>query len=298
MSPVLAFLLGACAMLGLALIREQRRRQREQATLRLFAEDFRNALAGQRGDLFRTEETALAALADELTKGVEALARQEERTAQAKSRLAKGMADLAHQLKTPIASLRLLSELRPADDIALAESRQLDRLETLVQGLLTLARVDAGTLPLQITRLNGADIAEDAIHALTPLLQDRQQEIRCHVDMNLTWQGDARWSTEILINLLKNASDATPIGGTVHLTGKNAAPLYIAWLIKDEGPGIAPEDQGHLFERFYRGKHAREDGVGIGLSLARELAIYQGGSLDAANDPHGGAVFTLRFYQH
>lgn len=302
MMTTLAFLSGLLITAAVALYRERRRARRESRAIERLLAGFELALAGEHGALFSGEETALAAFADELTKAVAEVARRERQTAAAKAALAKSLADLAHQLKTPIASLRLLSDLAEAAlppaqrSVSAAERRQLDRLEELVQGILTLARVDAGTLPLAATRLDGVDLAYAVEAALSPLLEGRSQTLHMEVPDDLHWQGDRRWTTEILINLVKNASDASADDATVHLSARSAAPLYIEWQIRDAGPGIDATDLPHLFERFYRGKNARSDGVGIGLSLARELALAQGGSLEASNAPEGGALFTLRFY--
>ncbi len=110
------------------------------------------------------------------------------------------------------------------------------------------------------------------------------------------FSGDAAWTVEALGNVLKNCVEHTPAGGsiTAQLTEN---PIYSQILISDTGPGIAPEDLPHLFERFYRGKHATAQSVGIGLSLARMIITAQNGTIQASNRREGGAQFTIRFYK-
>ena len=97
-------------------------------------------------------------------------------------------------------------------------------------------------------------------------------------------------------NLLKNCMEHAPAGGEVRVACEENA-LYTQFTIEDSGPGFAPEDLPHLFERFYRGHGASSQSVGIGLALARRIAAEQNGTLKAENAPAGGARFTLRFYK-
>ena len=110
------------------------------------------------------------------------------------------------------------------------------------------------------------------------------------------FSGDAAWTVEALGNVLKNCVDHTPAGGsiTAQLTEN---PIYSQILISDTGPGMDREDLPHLFERFYRGKHATAQSVGIGLSLARMIITAQNGTIQASNRREGGAQFTIRFYK-
>ena len=105
---------------------------------------------------------------------------------------------------------------------------------------------------------------------------------------------DLDWTMEAMINLMKNCMEHNR-GGTVHCFYEQN-PLYTQILIWDEGKGFFKEDIPHLFERFYRGKNAGEGGIGIGLSLSKEIIERQNGTIRAQNMPEGGACFEIRFY--
>ena len=108
---------------------------------------------------------------------------------------------------------------------------------------------------------------------------------------------DLDWTMEAVINLLKICMEHTPQGTSVHCSYEKN-PLYVRIRIWDEGEGIAKEDQSRLFERFYRGKGAKDTGIGIGLCLAKAIIEMQDGVVSAYNLPAGGACFDIRFYSH
>ena len=99
------------------------------------------------------------------------------------------------------------------------------------------------------------------------------------------------------MNLLKNCMEHTPSGGAVHCSYEQN-PLYTQIRIRDTGAGFAAEDLPHLFERFYRGRDAKDGGIGIGLALSKAIIERQNGTITARNLPEGGACFEIRFYCH
>ena len=109
--------------------------------------------------------------------------------------------------------------------------------------------------------------------------------------------GDMEWTMEALMNLMKNCMEHSGQGGTIHCS-YSGNPLYAEILIWDDGEGFQAEDIPHLFERFYHGKDADENGIGIGLSLARSIFEMQNGNITARNLPEGGACFEIRVYSH
>lgn len=219
-------------------------------------------------------EDDFSPLQDELYKTVTELYHTRESALQARQNYADNLANIAHQLKTPLTAAFLSLQLAERDGTSMQNLRRpLERLARLEEALLTLSRVEAGTLPL-----------------------DRQP-----VDLPdqgcVTVTGDLEWTMQALLNLLKNCMEHTPAGGAVHCRyGCN--PLYAQVEIWDEGEGFAPEDLPHLFQRFYRGRSGTEGGLGIGLALSRSILARQNAVVTAANRPQGGGCFTVRFYSH
>ena len=123
-------------------------------------------------------------------------------------------------------------------------------------------------------------------------LRDQRLTVACG-DEAITC--DSVWTAEALGNLLKNCVEHTPPGGTISVTALETA-LYTAITVEDTGPGFDPADLPHLFERFYKGKHAAETSYGIGLALARTIVTAQNGTIQAMNTG-SGAKFVIKFYK-
>lgn len=258
------------------------------------------------GELLQAQEDDFSALEDELYKTVTALRQTREEAVRAKERFADNLANIAHQLKTPItaASLSLQRLCGQTDEFKLPESMsrltrqvqaQLDRLTILGEALLTLARIDSGTLQLKQESVDAFTVLMLAAENLESLLSKQRMKVSILENGSAEFTGDLEWTMEALMNLIKNCAEHTPEGGTITCTYEKN-PLYTEIRICDEGEGFAREDIPHLFERFYRGKCAKGEGIGIGLSLAGEIFALQNGSLTAKNLPEGGACFEVRVY--
>ena len=124
----------------------------------------------------------------------------------------------------------------------------------------------------------------------------RDIQMETEGEANVSFWGDRAWTLEAVGNIIKNCMEYTPEGGSI-LVAWEENPLYVQLAVKDSGPGIAPEDLPHLFERFYRGKNAGEGSFGIGLSLAQMIISRENGVIRAENVPEGGSRFTVRFYK-
>jgi signal transduction histidine kinase len=111
-----------------------------------------------------------------------------------------------------------------------------------------------------------------------------------------TYEGDLSWSVEAIGNILKNCMENMQKGGEITIQAEEN-PIYTEIIISDNGPGIDKEDLPHLFKRFYKGKNASSQSVGIGLALARTIITSQNGTVRAENKSNGGARFTVRFYK-
>ena len=303
----------AAAALPLAVHTRWRYRRIAELTSRVDA-----VLHGERDvDLDRMSEGELAILASEIDKMVTRLIVSADELDRERRMLADALADISHQLKTPLTSLAISTELvrrhlaesgaAPGEIERLRKIQQLeDRIERLVSTLLKLARIDAGVVRLAHAEVRAADLVDDAFAPLAVAFDIAGVAFEKSVDPEAAFMGDGAWSAEALGNILKNCMEHTPAGGAVAVRAHEDA-LACRIVVEDTGPGIAPEDLPHVFERFYRGTgsdagEVNPAGAGIGLSLARSLVAAQGGTLSAENalDAEGrvtGARFTMAFFK-
>ena len=223
---------------------------------------------------------------------------------QDKKYLQNFLSDISHQIKTPLASLQLYFDLMLQNKAMPEEKRlqfieqgqiQIRRIDWLIQGLLKMARIDAGSVKMRMVQADIADTAAQAAAPFAEQLQQKQITLFNKIPEGTIWPHDPEWLTEALSNLIKNAIEHVPPGGTIELAASKTA-LSLQLQVSDNGPGIPPEEINKVFERFYRQESAsRPDSVGIGLSLARSIFEQNGADLVAGSRPGGGAVFTASF---
>lgn len=255
---------------------------------------------GGQGMLFDFSEDAFSKLQDEIYKTVTTLYQTRDAALAARNCFAENLANIAHQMKTPISAISLSVQMAKealGESCALGIERQVNRLTYLEEALLLLARIDAGTFALERKQTD--------VFTLLSLAADNLQElsVQTGVLLDVPEMGgtdicvDLEWTMEAVMNLMKNCMEAAWAGTTVHCSYEEN-PLYTQIRIWDEGQGFAKEDIPRLFERFYRGRQAKDTGIGIGLSIAKAIIEMQNGIIRAYNLPENGACFEIRFYSH
>lgn len=253
---------------------------------------------GAGGTVIQIKEDEFSHLQDEIYKTVTSLYRTREAAVQAKRNFADNLANIAHQLKTPITaaflSLQLMKKTTPNVYGEQIEG-QLERLNRLEESLLTLSKIDSGTLPMEYSQVDIYTALNLASENLNDLLVKEQISVDISENGCVEIYGDLEWTMEALMNLMKNCMEHSKPGGVIHCD-YSGNPLYAEILIWDDGEGFQTEDIPHLFERFYRGKKAVGNGIGIGLSLAKSIFEMQNGNITARNLPEGGACFEVRVY--
>jgi len=268
--------------------------------IRMLTDYLEKVNTGSQGLLLETSDDDFSRLQDGLYKTVTTLYQTREAALEAKNNFADNLSNIAHQLKTPITAISLATQMmkcNPSSEYPGQIQRQLNRLTHLEEALLLLSRIDAGTLALKRTSV-------DVFTVLT-LASDHLQELfaQTRVSIDIPEMGeveintDLDWTMEAIMNLMKNCMEHSPEGSVVHCSYE-ANPLYVQIRIWDEGQGFAKEELPHLFERFYRGKNAKDGSIGIGLSLVKAIIEMQNGILSANNLSTGGACFEIRFYRH
>ena len=215
---------------------------------------------------------------------------------------------ISHELRTPITVMRTLTGLlldpssNPTDEqrrtMLETMERNAERMQHLIGEILDLARYRAGTIGLQLRQFDAAELAESAVATIRPLAERRDQTVELVVPKGraLRLYGDRQRLDRALLNLMSNAQHFAPDGGRVTLRLKRSPDGMVRWSVTDDGPGISAEDQAHLFERFFVGRHEPNDAQeGVGLGLPRALAIAQahGGTIEVKSRPGHGSTFTL-----
>ncbi len=252
------------------------------------------------GTIMVQREDDFSLLQDEISKTVTALCQVKEDAIKAKENYSDNLANIAHQLKTPITaaeiSIQILKQTCSDESIDKIE-RQLLRLTSLEEALLKLSRIDSGTLDLEYMPIDCYTVLNLAADNMNDLLIKKHVKIDIQENGCAVFMGDMEWTMEALMNLLKNCMEHTPFGGTVHCR-YSQNPIYTEIVISDEGEGFTKEDLPHIFERFYRGKSSSNGGIGIGLSISKAIFEMQNGNITAKNLPDGGACYEIRIYRH
>ena len=294
--------LAICTVYFLTVLLFVARRYRAIAAL---AEQVGRVLHGQEKLVtMRDEEGELAILASEIGKMTVRLKEQSDRLTGEQVRLTEAIQDMFHQIRTPLTGINLTVSLLQEEDLTAERrsrltrdlSRQSERIRWLVETLLKLSKIDAGTAVFRPETIPAEALIEQAVSPLRIPMELREQTLRIHAD-GTSFFVDPAWTAEALSNLLKNCMEHTPPGGTIDVDARETA-LFSELTIKDSGPGFDQADIPRLFERFYKGKNATPESVGIGLALARSVVAAQNGTIAAANAPSGGACFTIRFYKN
>ena len=205
------------------------------------------------------------------------------------------ISNIAHQVRTPAANLRMLYDTLLARPVPWAQQRQflqaaqgqLDKLDFLLQALVKTSRLETGVLAMTPKRHGLQQLLEDAASQAAPKAEAKGIALTVE-PADLTARFDPKWTTEALYNLVDNAVKYTPAGGSVTLRAVGYE-LFCRIDVTDTGSGIPEAEQARIFQRFYRSPSAGEtEGVGIGLYLARQIAAGQGGISEGHQPPGGG----------
>lgn len=228
---------------------------------------------------------------------------QKDTDRKAKEFLKNTISDISHQLKTPLAALMMYQEIMESEPdhpdtikvfCAKTESA-LKRMEQLIQSMLKITRLDAGSIQFEKNRYSLSDLICHALSELTTRAHNENKEIVTDGDEEQTFFCDREWTVEAIANIVKNALDHTDPGGRICISWERT-PATVRICIADNGHGIAPEDIHHIFKRFYRSKKTLEtQGAGLGLPLAKAIVEGQGGILSVQSEPMQGTTFTMSF---
>lgn len=251
-------------------------------------------------------EDDLSKLQSSVQTMVKAHFRQERLLQEEKERLARELSDISHQIKTPLQAISLNAELLGNPDMEPTRRRMTahrtsaltERIRMLVYTLLNQSRMDAGVVEFKQDTFSVTELIRKAAETLEMSMDLHDQTLDTSgIDPSVMIEGDLFWMTEAVMNIIKNCTEHTPDGGTITIA-TTSTPSLTRITIRDTGPGIAPEDLPHIFERFYKGKNPgrNSDSIGIGLAYSKQVIGMMGGNIQADNHPEGGALFTINLF--
>jgi signal transduction histidine kinase len=261
------------------------------------------AEGGSSLDIRDNDEGEFSRMKNEIYKITTMLREQAERLERDQRSLAASIADISHQLKTPLTSLSVMTDLLEGNPAADKRAEfvqrirsQLRRMEWLVTSLLKLSKLDTGTAGMKRVPYRVRTVIDRALDTLAIPLELRSQQVTVEGDDRVELTGDPDWTCEALINILKNCVEHTPEHGRIHIAFEDN-PLFTRITITDNGAGIDREDLPHIFRRFYKGKNASDDSVGIGLAMSHAIISKQGGDISAESEKGKGTRFIITFYK-
>ncbi|MDC7219782.1 MAG: HAMP domain-containing sensor histidine kinase [Spirochaetales bacterium] len=238
-------------------------------------------------------------MAQSIEEGIEAIHKAEEQRGEL-------IANISHDLRSPLTSIRGYLETLQLKGNSLSEEEQKEFLaislkniagfQTLVEELFELAKLEARQVEPQMQKFSLAELTQDVVLKVLPLAQKEEVQVDFQPPLDMaTYEGDIALLERVLTNVLENGISHTPVGGKVSIVLEKEEESYVL-TIADTGSGIAAEDLPHIFERFYRADKSRNrqtPGTGLGLAIAKEVVELHGGTIGAESPGQGGAVFKI-----
>lgn len=245
----------------------------------------------------------LSRLRNELYKTTVILREAAENSEEEKEKLSIAIADISHQLKTPLTSIRIMldnisdnpdmpQEIR--EDFIQDISKQVEHMSSLVISLLKIAKFDAGTIKMENEEIDAKKLIDSVINNLAILIEIKEIEVITKIDEKAIFIADYKWQQEALTNILKNAIEHSQPKSNIYIIVENTS-IFLEIKIKDEGQGIEQKDLKHIFERFYKAKNCNEDSIGIGLSLAKTIIEQNNGYIKATSEVGKGTLFEIKY---
>lgn len=218
--------------------------------------------------------------------------------------LAETLSNISHQLKTPLTSMFVMADL--LNDPSLPREKreqfvgnilnQLKRIEWLVTSLLKLSKIDVQSVTFKKELVSVKKLVDRALEPLLIPMELKDQQLAISCNNNLMVTVDENWTAEAILNVIKNGIEHTPAGGTITIACEET-PLYTQITITDSGKGIGPEDTPYIFERFYKGKNAGPDSIGIGLAMSKSILQSQSADIFMESELGVGTTFTIKFFK-
>ncbi|WP_050638927.1 MULTISPECIES: sensor histidine kinase KdpD [Clostridia] len=250
---------------------------------------------------YMEEETLLARIVHRLRQLYKVMQKQKEQNVRAREELQSLVSDISHQTRTPVTNLKMIQETLHDDSLTESEKNeflkafasQIDKLDFLVQAMVKTSRLETGVIMLTKKTQNLYDTLAEAVGGIFTKAAQKQMDVRVDCPETFLVSHDPKWTTEAIFNILDNAVKYTPPGGMISVSVERWE-AYVKIDIADTGKGIPEEHYALIFQRFYREEEVHdEEGVGIGLYLAREIISLQGGYVKVSSRQRSGSVFSV-----
>lgn len=254
-------------------------------------------------DIRDYEEGNLSNLKNDIYKMTVKLKEQSDLSQKEKKYLEEVLSDISHQLKTPLTSMYVINDVLLSDkkiddskkqEFLIKNRKELERIEWLVTSLLKMSRLDSGSEKIIPKETKLDDLIRKTVTPLEIPIELKNQHLILDYDKNIKLNIDFNWTTEALINILKNAHEHTKENGTIQIKVKDTV-IYTEIEIIDTGEGISTTDLPHIFERFYKGKTNKES-IGIGLNMAKKIINLEKGDIKVISNSNG-TTFNIKFYK-
>ena len=247
-------------------------------------------------------EGELSILKNNLYKVITLLQSQNEYLKNDKLYLADSIADISHQLKTPLTSMMVMCELLENEEnpdkrqeFVSVINNQLSKMKWLITNILKISKLDADATEFKREEVSILSVLDDSLKPFALTAELKNIAIQNGAN-DFVFNGDESWTVEAVSNIVKNCLEHTNDGGKI-IIASESTNLYNKLTISDNGCGIAEEDLPHIFERFYHGKNSSKDSVGIGLALAKTVFEKENASVTVESEQGRGSVFEIRFYK-
>lgn len=247
-------------------------------------------------------EGELSILKNNLYKVITLLQSQNEYLKNDKLYLADSIADISHQLKTPLTSMMVMCELLENEEnpdkrqeFVAVINNQLSKMKWLITNILKISKLDADATEFKREEVSISKVLDDSLKPFVLTAELKNIAIQNGAN-DFVFNGDESWTVEAVSNIVKNCLEHTNDGGKI-IIASDSTNLYNKLTISDNGCGIAEEDLPHIFERFYHGKNSSKESVGIGLALAKTVFEKENASVSVESEQGRGSVFEIRFYK-
>ena len=256
--------------------------------------NFKNLQFDEEENLFNKITYRLSRLYSVMCENRQSIARERED-------LQGLISDVSHQVKTPIANLKMIESTLIEQDMTKQKQKeflsamggQLDKLDFLMQALIKTSRLETGIISLEKKKQPIYDTLAAALGGILLNAEKKNIDVLVHCPESITVSHDRKWTSEAIFNILDNAVKYTPEGGKIRVKVEKWE-LYLKIDISDNGKGIPEKHHAEIFKRFYRESDVHDiDGIGIGLYLTREIITMQGGYVKVISSPKTGATFSV-----